>query len=62
MDFLGGSKVQHALWEGGSVEVFPKHVISAMSYVARKGYSEDYEVAERESGRAVYDAKIAEDL
>ena len=36
--------------------------MSAMSYVARKGYFKEYEEAKREAGKAVWDANIAEDL
>ena len=43
LELLGGTKVQHALWESESVEAFLKHVISMMSYVTRKGYFKDYE-------------------
>ena len=35
LELPGGTKVQHALWESGSVEAFLKHVMSAMSYVTR---------------------------
>ena len=37
LELLGGTKVQHALWESGNNEVFLKHVMSAMSYFTRKG-------------------------
>ena len=53
-----GTKVQHALRESRSVEAFLKHVISAMSYVARKGYFKDCEEAKRESSGALYNAKL----
>ena len=36
--------------------------MSAMSYFLRKGYFKEFEDAEREAGRAVYDARIAKDL
>ena len=36
--------------------------MAAMSYVAKKGYIKEYEVAEREAGLAVFESKIAEDL
>ena len=55
MELPGGTKVQR-------VEAFLKHVISAMSYVTRKGYFREYEEAKREAGRAVYKAKIVDDL
>ena len=42
LELPGGTKVQHALWESRSVEAFLKHVISAMSYVTRKGYFKEY--------------------
>jgi hypothetical protein len=58
----GGTKVQHTLWDSGNSEAFLKHVTSAVSYVKRKGYFKEYEAAEREAGRAVYEAKIAKDL
>ena len=53
MELPGGTKVQHALWESGNNEAFLKHVMSAMSYVKRKGYFKEYEEAKREAGRAV---------
>ena len=37
LELPGGTKVQHALWESGSIETFLKHVMSTMSYVTRKG-------------------------
>ncbi len=42
--------------------MFLKHVMSAVSYVKRKGYFKEYEAAKIEAGRAVYKAKIAKDL
>ena len=62
LELPGGTKVQHALWESGNSEAFLKHVMSAMSYVSRKGYFKEFEEAKREAGRAVYDARIAKDL
>jgi hypothetical protein len=53
LELLGGTKVQHALWESGNSESFLKHVMSTMSYVSRKGYFKEFEDAEREAGRAV---------
>ena len=50
------------MWESGDSEGFLKHVMSAMSYVTRKGYFKEFEESKREAGRAVYDARIAEDL
>ena len=38
LELPGGTKVYHVLWESRSVESFPKHVMSAMSYVMRKCY------------------------
>ena len=62
LELPGGTKVQHALWESGNNEVFLKHVMSAMSYVTRKGYFKEYEEAEREAGRAVLAQRVVEDL
>ena len=62
LELLGGTKVQHTLLECGSIEAFLKHVMSLMSYVTRKGFFKEYEEAKREAGKAVYNAKIAEDL
>ena len=62
LELPGGTKVQQALWESGSVEAFLKHVMSAMSYITRKGYFEEYAEAEREAGQAVFDARVADDL
>ena len=62
MELPVGTKVQHALWESGNSEVFLKQVMSVMSYVTRKGYFKEFEEAEREAGRAVFKARIAEDL
>ena len=62
LELPGGTKVQHSLWKSGSIEAFLKHVMSAMSYVKRKGYFKEYAEAEREAGQAVYNAKIAKDL
>ena len=62
LELPGGTKVQHALWESGSVEAFLKHVMSAMSYVTRQGYFKEYAAAEREAGQAVFNAKVAKDL
>ena len=62
LELPGRTKVQHALWESGSVEAFLKHVISTMSYVTRKCYFKEYEEAKREAGKAVYDAKNFKDL
>ena len=62
LELLGGTKAQHALWESGNNEALLKHVMSAMSYVTRKGYFKEYEEAEREAGRAVLEQQTAEDL
>ena len=62
LELPGGTKVSPALLKHRSVEAFLRHVMSAMSYVTRKGYFKEYEEAKREAGKAVYDAKIAEDL
>ena len=58
LEFPGGTKVSHALWEYGSVEAFLKHVMSTMSYLTRKGYLKEYEEAKGEAGKVVYDAKM----
>ena len=60
LELPGGTKVQHALWESGSVQAFLKHVMSAMGYITRKGYFKEYAEAEREAGQAVFDLKTAE--
>ena len=39
LELLSGIKVSHALWENGSAEAFLKHVMAAMSYVAKKATS-----------------------
>ena len=57
-----GTKVQHTLWESGSVEALLKHVMSMMSYVTRKGYFKEYGEAKKEAGQAVFDCKTAESL
>ena len=62
LELPGGTKVFHALWESGSVKLFLKHVMSAMSYVTQKGYFTEYQEAKREHGRAVYEAKIVKNL
>jgi len=62
LELPGGIKVQHALWESRSIEAFLKHVMSAMSYITRKGYFKEYAEAEKKAGQAVYDARIAKDL
>ena len=62
LELLGGTKVQHALWESRSAEAFLKHVMSAMSYVTRKGYFKEYAAAEREAGQAVSNTAVAEAL
>ena len=62
LELPGGTKVSHALWESGSVKAFLKHVMSAMSYVTRKGYFKEYEEAKREHGRAVSEGKIIKNL
>ena len=62
LELPSGIKVPHALWESGNAEAFLKHVMAAMSYVAKKGYIKEYEAAKREAGLAVYEAKVREDL
>ncbi len=62
MDLPSGIKVTHALWENGNAEAFLKHVMAAMSYVHKKGYIKEYELAKREAGVAAFECKIAEDL
>jgi hypothetical protein len=47
LELPSGIKVSHALWESGNAEAFLKHVMAAMSYVAKKGYIKEYEAAER---------------
>ncbi len=42
-----GIKISHALWENGNAEAFLKHVMAAMSYVHKKGYIKEYDIAER---------------
>ena len=37
LELPSGIKVTHALWESGNAEAFLKHVMAAMSYVAKKG-------------------------
>ena len=62
LELPGGIKVQHVFLESGNNEAFLKHVMSAMSYVSRKGYFKEYEEAEREACRAVLVQRAAEDL
>jgi hypothetical protein len=62
LELPSGIKVTHALWESGNNEAFLKHVMAAMSYVAKKGYIKEYEASEREAGLAVFESKIVEDL
>ena len=52
-----GIKVTNALWESGNAEAFLKHVMAAMSYIAKKGYIKEYKADERTSGLAVVNAK-----
>ena len=47
LDLPGGTKVFHALWESGGVEVFLTHVMSNVSYVKRKGYVGEYEESKK---------------
>ena len=47
LELLGGTKVQHALWGSRNNEAFLKHVMSTMSYVARKGYFKEFEEAKK---------------
>ena len=46
----------------GSAEAFLKHVMSAMSYIAKKGYIKEYEAAKKTAGLAVFKCKVREDL
>jgi len=62
LELPSGIKVSHALWESWNNESFLKHVMAAMSYVAKKGYIKEYEAAKREAGVAVFACKVAEDL
>ena len=62
LELPGGTKVQHPLWESGNNEAFLNHVMSAMSYVTRRGYFKEFEEAKREAGRAVLAKRAAEDL
>ena len=62
LELPSGIKVTHTLWESGNAEVFLKHVMAAVSYVAKKGYIKEYEVAKREAVLAVFDCRIAKDL
>ena len=62
LELPSGIKVSHALWESGNAEAFLKHVMAAMSYVAKKGYLKEYEDAKQFSGLAVYESKVHEDL
>ena len=62
MELPSGIKITHALWEIRNAEAFLKHVMEAMSYVAKKGYIKEYEAAERESRLAVFASRVAEDL
>ena len=61
MDLPSGIKVEHALWESGNAEAFLKHVMAAMSYIAKKGYIKEYDDAKSEAGLAVYEVKVSED-
>ena len=36
--------------------------MAALSYVHKKGYIKEYDLAEREAGVAAFECKIAEDL
>ena len=38
LELPGGTKVSNALLESGNSKAFLKHVMSAMSYITRKGY------------------------
>ena len=62
LELPGGTKVSHALWESGSIKLFLKHVMIAMSYVTQTGYFVEYEEAKREYSRAVYEAKLVKNL
>ena len=57
-----GIKVSHALWENRNAEAFLKHVMAAMSYVAKKGYIREYEAAKRTARLAVFECKVRGDL
>ena len=39
LELPSGIKVSHALWESGNAEAFHKHVMAAMSYVAKRATS-----------------------
>jgi hypothetical protein len=62
LELLSRIKVSHALWESGNAEAFLKHVMAAMSYIAKKGYIKEYEAAKRTAGLAVFECKVREDL
>jgi len=62
LDLPSGIKVTHALWESGNAEAFLKHVMAAMSYVTKKGYIKEYEVAESEAALAAHESQIRGDL
>jgi hypothetical protein len=53
LDLPSGIKVTHALWENANAEAFLKHVMAAMSYVARKGYIKEYEAAKRDADQSL---------
>ena len=50
LELPSGIKVTHSLWENRNAEAFLKHVMAAMSYVHKKVYIKEYEVAKREAG------------
>ena len=58
LDLPSGIKVTHSLCKSGNAEAFLKHVMAAMSYVAKKGYIKEYDDAKSEAGLAVYEAKV----
>ena len=62
LDLPSGIKVTHTLWENRNSEAFLKHVMAAMSYVAKKGYLKEYEDAKRVAGLVFYKSKVPEDL
>ena len=62
LDLPGGTKVYHALWKGGGVEAFLKHVMSAESYIKCKGYFGEYDESKKEHTKAVLLGRMAKDI
>ena len=62
LNLPGETNVYHALWESGGVEAFLKHMMSAVSYVMRKGYFGEYEESKKAHTKVVNNAQKAKDL